>query len=266
MNLGLDDTEKVNKGNNMEITCERLTIGADFNPDVELEHLERYRYATAFIRGADVIDIACGSGYGSKILADAGAKSVRGFDVDKSAALYAREHFAAPNLSYDQGNAEDLISVLDDSADFVVSFETIEHLNRVDSYLQEVKRILRPNGQFLVSTPDRRLASCMYPLRGRPNNGFHTVEFTGPELRRILEMAGFQVTKFSGQNYIHSLLAFWPLQIFVKAAGYALRSLGGAKFVRRIYHIGSGCGVKPDLNYKSYIARFWVVHCHKPAD
>lgn len=252
--------------NIVEITCERLTIGADFNPDVELEHLERYRYASAFARDADVVDIACGSGYGSKMLADAGASDVRGFDVEASAVEYASEHFVATNLSYAQGDAENLPTVPDNSADLVVSFETIEHLNRVSPYLQEVRRILRPGGQFLVSTPDRRLASCMYPLRGRPNNGYHVEEFTGPQLREMLETAGFDIVEFCGQNYIHSALAFWPLQLSLKASGYALRPLGGARFVRRLYHLGSGCTVNSEQNYKAHIARFWVVRCRKPAN
>jgi SAM-dependent methyltransferase len=250
----------------MEITCERLTIGADFSPDVELEHLERYSYAAAYVRDADVIDIACGSGYGSKMLADAGARNVQGFDIDRAVALYADQHFAAPNLAYAQADAENLAAVPDNCADLVVSFETIEHLNRVDSYLHEVKRVLRPGGQFIVSTPDRRLASCMYPLRGRPNNGYHIEEFTGSELGRLLESAGFEIVEFAGQNYIHKALVFWPLQLLVKASGYALKTIGGAKVVRLLYHIGSGCEVRAESNYQAYVARFWVVRCSKPAN
>jgi SAM-dependent methyltransferase len=250
----------------MEISCERFTIGANFNPDVELEHLERYRYAANFVKGADVIDIACGSGYGSKMLADAGAKSVRGFDIDGSATEYANQHFIAENLSYSQGNAEELAGVPDNSADVVVSFETIEHLHHVYSYLKEMRRILRPGGQYIVSTPDRRLASTMYPLRGRPNNGYHIDEFTGPQLRMMLENARFDILEFGGQNYIRNGLVFWPLQILLKGFGYALRGLGGARVVRRVYHLGSGFAVQSDSDFKAHVARYWVVRCGKPVD
>jgi len=200
------------------------------------------------------------------LLADAGAKSVRGFDIDSSAAEYANEHFIAGNLSYAQGNAENLAGVPDNSADVVVSFETIEHLNQVGSYLKEMRRILRPGGQYFVSTPDRRLASTMYPLRGRPNNGYHVEEFTGPQFRGMMETAGFEVVEFGGQNYINGALVFWPLQVFLKGSGYALRRLGGAKAVRNIYHLGSGFSVKPDSEYKAHVARYWVAHCRKPVD
>jgi SAM-dependent methyltransferase len=250
----------------MEISCERFTIGANFSPDVELEHLERYRYAANFVKGADVIDIACGSGYGSKMLADAGAKSVQGFDADRSAVEYANKHFIAENISFAQGNAEELAGVPDNSADVIVSFETIEHIHHVFSYLKEMRRVLRPGGQYFVSTPDRRLASTMYPLRGRPNNGFHIEEFTGPQLRMMLENARFDILEFGGQNYIASGLVFWPLQVFIKASGYALRRLGGARVVRKIYHLGSGFVVKPDSNFKDYVARYLVVRCSKPID
>jgi O-antigen biosynthesis protein len=250
----------------MEISHERLTMGEGFPPDVEREHVERYRYAANFVKDADVIDIACGSGYGSKSLADAGARSVRGFDIDSSAAEYANEHFSAANLSYAQGNAENLAGVPDNSADVVVSFETIEHLHHVDLYLKEMRRILRPGGQYFVSTPDRRLASTLYPLRGRPNNEFHIDEFTGPQLRSMLEAAKFEVVEFGGQNYINGALVFWPLQVFIKGSGYALRRLGGTRAVRSIYHLGSGFAVKPDANFKTHVARYWVVRCRKPVD
>jgi ubiquinone/menaquinone biosynthesis C-methylase UbiE len=248
----------------MEISCERLTLSADFNPDVEREHLERYRYAANFVKNADVLDIACGSGYGSKMLADAGARSVRGFDIDKSATEYASERFIAANLSYVQGNAEELTGIPDNSADVIVSFETIEHLHHVDSYLREMRRILRPGGHYFVSTPDRRLASTLYPLRGKPNNGFHIREFTGPQLREMLENVGFEVLEFGGQNYIPNKLVFWPLQVLLKGSGYALRQFGGAKLVRNIYHLGSGFTVKPQSDFEEHVARYWVVRCRRP--
>jgi O-antigen biosynthesis protein len=249
----------------MEISCERFTLGTTFSPDVEQEHLERYRYAARFVQGAQVVDVASGSGYGSSMLADAGAASVRGFDLDHPAVEYANDHFTAPNLSFEQGNAEDLAGVPGNSVDIVVSFETIEHLHNVPAYLREMRRILRPGGQYIVSTPDRRLASTMYPLRGRPNNGYHVEEFTGPQLRRMLEAAGFEIVEFAGQNYINSALAFWPLQVFLKASGYALRSIGGARAVRHIYHLGSGFEVKPESSFKAHVPRYWVARCRKLA-
>jgi SAM-dependent methyltransferase len=250
----------------MEMSCERFTIDGNFSSDVELEHVERYRYAAAFVNGADVIDIACGSGSGSRLLAEAGARSVRDFDVESSAAEYAAEHFASGNLSFAQGDAEKLADVPDNSADVVVSFETIEHLNQVHSYLREMRRILWPGGQYLVSTPDRRLVSTMYPLRGGPNNGYEIEEFTGPQLRRMLEVADFEIAEFGGQNYIHDALVFWPLQVFLKGSDYALRRWGGARGVRNLYHRASGFTVKPESDFKAHVARYRVVHCYKPAN
>lgn len=84
----------------MEMLCERFPIGGNFSSDVELEHLERYRYSAAFVNGADVIDIASGSASGSRLLTEGDARSVRGFFVDSSAAEYATEHFAAGNLYF----------------------------------------------------------------------------------------------------------------------------------------------------------------------
>jgi ubiquinone/menaquinone biosynthesis C-methylase UbiE len=245
----------------MEISCERMTPG-HFPVDVELEHFLRYAYLKPFVAGKDVADIACGSGYGSKLLADAGARSVVGMDLDQDAIDYARRHYPADNLHFETGNAENLANLPDASFDMVVSFETIEHLNHVEDYLVEVRRILRPGGDYIVSTPDRRLASTLYPLRGRPNNPFHVREFTRAELLQLLGEY-FQVSECLGQAYIHPLLVFWPLQVFLKASCYAFQRLGAYRAVRRIYHYGSGFEVRQEAPGRGNVARFWVVRCRK---
>jgi ubiquinone/menaquinone biosynthesis C-methylase UbiE len=247
----------------MEMTCERLVIGPNFTADTQQEHLERYRYAAGFARDAEVIDIACGSGYGSRMLADAGAKWVRGYDISRDATDYATANYSTANVTFAAGDAQDLAAVADASADLVVSFETIEHLQHVDKYLDEMHRLLKPGGQFIVSTPDRRLASTMYPLRGRPNNPYHVQEFTRRQFEAMLRRR-FEIVDFAGQNYVAKPLVFWPLQVSLKATAYALRKLGAYRLIRNAYHVGSGFPVKPAASFKMSVARFWVVRCRKP--
>jgi SAM-dependent methyltransferase len=249
----------------MENTYERFTTGGGFSPDTETEHLERYRYACPFVKGQDVVDIACGSGYGSKMLADAGARSVRGFDVSAGAVEFAGQTYRQPNLTFGVGDATDLRQVESGSVDCVVSFETIEHLQDDGRYLDEMRRILKPGGRFLVSTPDRRLASTMYPIRRRPNNEFHVREYTRGELLALLK-SRFNVESLAGQSFVGPVLTFWPLQVALKASCYGLRKFGAYKFIRRIYHVATGFHVQPCADENpSGIARYWVVNCRRPA-
>lgn len=146
---------------------ERLVLGQ--SPELtEEEHLARYRFAIDLVFGRRVADIACGTGYGATMLAENGAKEVLGMDISEEALLAAREHCPHPRVSFAIADAQNLTSMQDGAFDVVVSFETIEHLNNVRAYIGEMARILRPGGKFVVSTPDRRLASVMHCFRGRP--------------------------------------------------------------------------------------------------
>jgi SAM-dependent methyltransferase len=248
----------------MDPSCERFAIGGDFNQDTEREHLERYHYAEQFVPGQHVVDIACGTGYGSVLLAKAGAASVQGFDISSDAVAYAKERYEAPNLRFAVGDAMNLSGVASESVDCVISFETIEHLPDVLRYLAEMRRILRPGGRFMVSTPDRRLASTMYPIRRRPNNPFHIQEFTLPEFERLLT-PHFQIDEMLGQSFINRALVFWPLQVGVKATCHALRRFGAYRFVRKWYHLGSGFHVQSRPRAGRPIARYWLANCRRSA-
>src|SRR3954447_22670072 len=109
----------------MEVTSERITLGKSQELPVN-EHLARYRFAAEFVAGKDVADIACGTGYGSLMLAQAGARSVHGMDVSPEAVEYCRQQNDASNLIFTTADAQYLSGVADGAFDFVVSFETIE--------------------------------------------------------------------------------------------------------------------------------------------
>lgn len=121
------------------------------------EHEQRYRFFAERYVGLDVLDAACGVGYGSALIARGAAKSVVGVDIDPEAVAYAKEHFTRPATTYTTGSAEEL-SRLGRTFDLVVSFETIEHLKDPRVFLREVRSVLRPNGCFICSTPNRDFA------------------------------------------------------------------------------------------------------------
>jgi len=145
------------------------------------EHLHRYLFALNYCIGQEVLDLACGEGYGSQILAEK-ALNVTGIDIDPEIILYATKKYRAGNLRFLEGNAESL-PVTDQSVDVVVSFETLEHVPSQDGMLAEIKRVLKPGGLLIISTPDRKF----YSEETGHHNPFHLKELFPDEFRSLLE-------------------------------------------------------------------------------
>jgi SAM-dependent methyltransferase len=138
----------------------------------EYEHKQRYSFFAARCRGLAVLDAACGVGYGSAMLAKAGAQSAVGADISKEAIDYARRHFAQPNLRFVHCDVEKL-ALPAHSFDAVISFETIEHLKHPRVFMEQVWSVLRPNGLFICSTPNRDFFD-----RGAAQNPHHLNEMS----------------------------------------------------------------------------------------
>jgi GT2 family glycosyltransferase/2-polyprenyl-3-methyl-5-hydroxy-6-metoxy-1,4-benzoquinol methylase/glycosyltransferase involved in cell wall biosynthesis len=167
----------------LAFTGERMTTERE--GQVEFEHFHRYCIARDLCAGRDVLDVASGEGYGSALLADV-ARSVTGVEIDIEAVAHARAGYERPNLRFLQGDAQQL-PLADASFDVVVSFETLEHLRHQNVFLREVKRVLRPNGLLIVSTPDRHV----YSAPGQPVNRYHVLELSPPEFAtRLAEFFG----------------------------------------------------------------------------
>lgn len=180
---------------NKEYSGERF-IPEMNDPELEIEHLERYYAAQKIVKGMDVLDAACGEGYGSNILARC-AKTVVGIDIDQETLNNAKTKYAGiPNLRFFQGSIADLSIIEASSKDAVVSYETIEHVDRglQEAFLKEIKRILKPNGILIMSTPDKREYSDRYQF----HNEFHLAEFYVDEFISFLKQE-FQYVKLFNQ-------------------------------------------------------------------
>lgn len=162
----------------MDFSGERLTSA--ISGEVAIEHYHRYFLARDFCAGVDVLDIAAGEGYGSAILAQV-ARSVVGVEIDPAVVVAANAEFVRPNLRYIQGDAR-AIPLPDGSIDVAVSFETFEHFGEHELFLAELRRVLRPNGLVIISTPDRDI----YSGPGIPPNPFHVREVNRPEFETAL--------------------------------------------------------------------------------
>ena len=133
----------------LEFTGERYT---EIAGNIALEHIHRYAMARDLVQGKDVLDIASGEGYGSLLLAES-ARSVVEVDVAADVVAHAGKKYKRANLQFSVGSCA-AIPLDDASVDVVVSFETIEHHDEHDKMMVEIKRVLRPGGLVLISTPD----------------------------------------------------------------------------------------------------------------
>lgn len=164
-----------------EFTGERVIPG-EVDVDLLNEHMARYTFATRLARGKRVLDAGCGAGYGSAELARA-AERVVGVDRAPDAIEFARAHYAAANLTFEEASCEAL-PYAQGSFELVVAFEVIEHLVDWRGFLREARRVLVPSGQLVVSTPNK-----LYYTESRGPDGanpFHVHEFDFEEFRAEL--------------------------------------------------------------------------------
>ncbi len=162
----------------MEFTGERFTT--DCVREIWYEHWHRYAFARRLVAGKSVLDLACGEGYGSHLLAEVAAH-VTGVDIATDAIDHARDRYQRDNLKYVRGEAT-AIPLPDDCVDVVVSFETLEHLEPQAQMLAEFQRVLRPDGFLLISTPDKRV----YSDEAGFDNEYHVKELYREEFEALL--------------------------------------------------------------------------------
>ena len=157
--------------------------------EAEPTHLERYKFALNLISEDDVVlDVPCGSGYGSFLLTQK-SKKVYGVDIFSPAIDHAKELFLNDSTCFFVSDALDMNIFVDHNFDVIVSFEGIEHVSDPEKFLLEIKRILVPNGKLIISTPRKP--------HGSP---FHIIEFTLDEFKKILSKF-FVIEKIYGQIY-----------------------------------------------------------------
>lgn len=187
------------KGDLSTFSGERFVPG--LGDEIELEHLHRYLYALNLVKGQDVLDIACGEGYGSFILSQH-AKSVVGVDIAEAAVERARQNYKLDGLSFQVGDCEK-IPLADNSVDWVVSFETIEHITGQERFLSEVRRVLRPHGSILISSPDKEVYN---QNRDHPNE-YHVKELSVEEFEGLLKQHFKFVSLVGQRNSFNSIIS-----------------------------------------------------------
>ena len=173
--------------------------------EIRYEHMHRYAWAAGLCGGKDVLDIASGEGYGSTLLAGS-ARSVVGVDLSAAAVAHARQKYAATtNLRFEQGSVT-AVPLASASVDVVVSFETVEHLAEQSQMLSELKRVLRPDGLLVISSPNRKV----YSDDRNYTNEFHVKELYFHEFDALLREQ-FAAVTYLGQRLATGSLVL-PMQ------------------------------------------------------
>jgi 2-polyprenyl-3-methyl-5-hydroxy-6-metoxy-1,4-benzoquinol methylase len=155
-------------------------------PDVPEEnywyrrHLVVYEWIAARAAGKRVVDMACGEGYGSEVLAGKAA-SVVGVDANPEAHEHARLRYVRPNLRYER----ELVETFAEPCDAVVFLQTIEHVRDAGAILEHFKSMLAPGGVAYVSTPN--LLTLAPPGAEKSDNPWHVHEYRAAEFRELCE-------------------------------------------------------------------------------
>lgn len=174
--------------------------GERYVPELEgqiaLEHLHRYAMARELAKDKHVLDIACGKGYGSAMLAEVAQRAI-GVDISEEVVEHARHKYKRKNLEFKVGSCSK-IPVRNTSIDLVVSFETIEHHDQHEAMMSEIKRVLRPSGVLIISSPEKREYS---EIPGY-NNPFHVKELYRHEFEKLMA-SHFKHIAIYGQRVIY---------------------------------------------------------------
>ena len=161
------------------------------------EHIHRYNESLLHIGPEDrILDIACGTGFGTDILANSTKGMVIGGDIVPEVIEDCRKNWKKNNLEFRVLDGTKL-DFPDQYFDKIVSFETIEHTGQYREMVAEFARVLKPGGQLILSTPNREVSSPDGIIR----NPFHVQEFTYDELKQVLENA-FPKVQITGQRYM----------------------------------------------------------------
>jgi SAM-dependent methyltransferase len=188
------------------MTNELSFTGERFHPNLAgemwAEHWHRYHFVLPLVAGKNVLDVASGEGYGSALMATV-AHAVSGVDVSADAVAHAAAAYAGrQNLEFRQGSCAKL--PFDDATfDAVVSFETIEHIHEQTGFLDEVRRVLKPAGLLILSSPNR----AEYSDARQYSNEFHVKELYRAELAELLDARFGHLRWFSQRNAFVSVIA-----------------------------------------------------------
>jgi SAM-dependent methyltransferase len=177
----------------LALTGERTLPGVPVENYWFRRHEAAYEAVLRFCTGAVVLEAGCGEGYGADRIAGVASRVV-GLDYDPAAVRHVA--VAYPRVAAVRGNLAGLPFAAG-AFDVVATLQVIEHLWDQPGFLAECRRVLRPAGTLLLSTPNR----LTFSPPNRPMNPFHSRELSAAELTGLLTGAGFAVSRLLGLRH-----------------------------------------------------------------
>ena len=219
--------------NELPFTGERFIPGT--RGEIWIEHWHRYHFARRWVAGKRVLDVACGEGYGSALLASSAAH-VTGVDIAEAAIEHAKRAYAGvANLAFHRAPCTAL-PLEAASIDIAVSFETIEHIAEQPQFLDELARVLKPDGVLLLSCPNK----LEYTDKRGFVNEFHVKELYRAELEELVSARFAHAQWFAQRPSFFSVIAPYsprPAQGEVIEAEEADPSKSAASMANALYFI-----------------------------
>lgn len=188
----------------MEFTGERFVPGARGLEELYAEHMSRYSFASRLASGKRVLDVGCGCGYGTHLIAASGAAEALGVDISPEAVAFADERYKLPNLRYEVADSRKL--ELYGPFDLITCFELIEHVEEDAAVVGAMASMLSESGICLVSTPN---ASTYVAGGEEGSNPYHFREYEAGEFEALLR-ARFPHVLMLEQRWVEGLLITPP--------------------------------------------------------
>ena len=180
-------------------------VPEEAHPRIFAQHMAVYKYIKDIARDKLLLEIGCGDGYGSAYLANSGKKIVS-VDYDEKTVAKGHAKYRVDNLDFLCMGATGL-GFKDEIFDAVCSFQVIEHIpeDKLTAYLSEVRRVLKSDGEFYLSTPNIDVMN-----KGKPDykkSPAHYKEFTISEIKKLLSNIFAKVDMFGvGLTFKHIVL------------------------------------------------------------
>ena len=161
-----------------------IEFSNDYEKALYQKHLKPYHIVKNELNGLNVLEIGCGAGYGLEII-HSYAEMITTVDIDESSLTYAQNKYDQPNINFIHADILEGIKFEDNSFDYVISFQVIEHFTHknVKKYLSEIQRVLKPGGKAFFTTPNRN--TRLLPGQ-KPINTYHPTEYSKKSLERLL--------------------------------------------------------------------------------
>jgi SAM-dependent methyltransferase len=227
-----------------------------------------YIFAQCIVANKWVLDVGCGFGHGAWLMAKRGARRVVALDIDRGRVSQmlssCKDSLKVAGVVMDA----EVPGFLDQAFDIVICFEVIEHSRRPDCLLRELRRVLKPKGILLLSTPNRsiRLHALQHPW-----NPEHLREYTQKAIRRTLNHH-FPVVEIVGvfgePQYYWFYRTMWRSSPVGDYFGRALRAVrpfvpASVRGWMKAGHLSSTAPVKVDLSVPRPEPNQWPFYLKK---